>query len=120
MVEKMSKIEIIMNPDKFEDLKEAMNGIGVTGMTVTNALGCGLQKGHKEYYRGVEVEINLKQKLKVEIVVGEVPVETVIQTSLKILQTGKIGDGKIFVYDVVDAVRIRTAERGPAAVRDPK
>ena len=120
MTEKMTKVEIIMNPDKFEDLKEALNGIGITGMTVTNALGCGLQKGHKEYYRGVAVEINLKQKLKVEIVVCEVPVEKVIDTVLKILQTGSIGDGKIFTYAVEDAVRIRTGERGPDAVKDPK
>lgn len=119
-MDKMTKVEIIMNPEKFEDLKEAMNGIGITGMTVTNALGCGLQKGHKEYYRGIEVEINLKQKLKVEIVVCEVPVDRVIETALRILQTGSIGDGKIFTYDVVDAVRIRTGERGPEAIKDPK
>lgn len=119
-MDKMTKVEIIMNPEKFEDLKEAMNGIGITGMTVTNALGCGLQKGHKEYYRGIEVEINLKQKLKVEIVVCEVPVDRVIETALRILQTGSIGDGKIFTYDVADAVRIRTGERGPEAIKDPK
>ena len=95
MLEKMSKIEIVMNPDKFEDLKEAMNGIGVTGMTVTNALGCGLQKGHKEFYRGVPVEINLKQKLKVEIVVCEVPVETVIQTALRMMRSNVSPDARV-------------------------
>ncbi len=120
MGNKISKIEIIMNSSKFEELKEEMNKIGITGMTVSNVMGCGLQKGHKEYYRGVAVDINLLPKLKVEIVVCEVPVEAVIETATKVLKTGKMGDGKIFVYEVTDAVRISTGERGEAAIIDPK
>ena len=120
MGNKISKIEIIMNSSKFEELKEEMNNIGITGMTVSNVMGCGLQKGHKEYYRGVAVEINLLPKLKVEIVVCEVPVESVIEAATKVIRTGNIGDGKIFIYDVADAVRIRTGERGVDAIIDPK
>lgn len=120
MGNKITKIEIIMNSSKFEELKEEMNKIGITGMTVSNVMGCGLQKGHKEYYRGVAVEINLLPKLKVEIVVCEVPVETVIDIATKVLRTGNIGDGKIFIYEVSDAVRVRTGERGEAAIIDPK
>src|ERR1035437_2686057 len=107
---KITKIEIIMNPSRFEELKEALNKIGITGITVSNVTGCGLQKGHKEYYRGVSVDINLLPKIKIEIVVCEVPVESVINTATKVLRTGNIGDGKIFVYDVADAIRISTGE----------
>ena len=117
---KITKIEIIMNSSKFEELKEALNEIGITGMTVSNVIGCGLQKGHKEYYRGVAVEINLLPKLKVEIVVCEIPVDSVIDVATKILRTGNVGDGKIFIYEVADAVRIRTGERGIAAIIAPK
>ena len=120
MGSKITKIEIIMNPSKFEELKEEMNKIGIAGMTVSHVVGCGLQKGHKEYYRGVAVDINLLPKLKVEIVVCEVPVEAVIDAATKVLRTGNIGDGKIFIYEVSDAVRIRTGERGGAAIIDPK
>lgn len=117
---KITKIEIIMNPGKFDELKEALNNIGINGMTVSNVLGCGLQKGHKEYYRGVAVDINLLPKLKIEIVVCEISVESVIETTTKLLRTGNIGDGKIFIYDVADAVRISTGERGSAAIIDGK
>ena len=117
---KITKIEIIMNPSKFEELKEALNQIGITGITVYNVTGCGLQKGHKEYYRGVAVDINLLPKLKVEVVVCEVPVESVVDTATKILRTGNVGDGKIFIYEVADAVRIRTGERGADAIKAPK
>jgi len=117
---RMTKIEIIMNPGKFDELKEALNNIGINGMTVSNVLGCGLQKGHKEYYRGVAVDINLLPKLKVEIVVSEIPVESVIEATTKVLKTGHIGDGKIFVYEVAESVRISTGERGAAAIMDPK
>lgn len=120
MGNKITKIEIIMNSGRFEELKEEMNKIGITGMTVSNVMGCGLQKGHKEYYRGVAVEINLLPKLKVEIVVCEVPVESVVDVATKVLRTGNIGDGKIFIYEVSDAVRIRTGERGVDAIIDPK
>ena len=119
-MDKMTKIDIITNPSKFDELKDALDKIGITGITVSNVLGCGLQKGHKEYYRGVAVEINLLPKLKVEVVVCEVPVESVIDAATKVLRTGNIGDGKIFIYDVADAVRIRTGERGADAIKDPK
>lgn len=120
MGNKITKIEIIMNPGKFEDLKRALNDIGITGITVTNAMGCGLQKGHVEYYRGVAMDINLIPKLKAEIVVCDVPVDSVIDVATKVLRTGNIGDGKIFIYEVADAVRIRTGERGVDAIKDPK
>lgn len=83
MNEKMSKVDILLDPGKFEDLKDALNEIGITGMTVSNVLGCGMQKGHKEFYRGTEVNINLLQKVKVEIVVCEIPVDTVVETVKK-------------------------------------
>lgn len=117
MSKKISKIDIIMRPSQFEELKEALNKIGITGMTVSNVLGCGAQKGHKEYYRGVEVEINLIHKLKVEIVVCEVPVDLVVETAKKVLKTGELGDGKIFIYDVENVVRIRTGEEGRDALQ---
>jgi nitrogen regulatory protein P-II 1 len=120
MGDKITKVEIIMNPGKFEELKEALNKIGISGITVSNAMGCGLQKGHKEYYRGVAVDINLIPKLKAEIVVCDVPVEAVIEVATKVLRTGNIGDGKIFIYEVTDAVRIRTGERGAEAIKDSK
>lgn len=120
MANKITKIEIIMNSTKFEEFKDEMNKIGITGMTVSNAMGCGLQKGHKEFYRGTALEINLLPKLKVEIVVCEVPVDDVIDVATKVLRTGNIGDGKIFIYEVTDAVRIRTGERGVDAIIAPK
>ncbi len=115
---KMTKLEILTNPDKFDALKNAMNAIGITGMTVTNVHGCGMQKGHKEFYRGVEVEVNLLPKVSVEIVVCKVPVRKVIDTAKKVLYTGKIGDGKIFVYDVENVVKVRTGEEGYDALQD--
>jgi nitrogen regulatory protein P-II 1 len=115
---KITKIEIITRPNKFEDLKEELQKIGITGMTVYNVLGCGMQKGYTEYYRGVPVDINLLPKVKVEIVVCEVPVDLVVETAKKVLNTGKIGDGKIFIYDVANVVRIRTGEEGRDALQD--
>lgn len=114
---KLTKVVIIAKQEKFETLKQAMNSIGVTGMTVTNVLGCGVQKGAKEYYRGVPVEMNLLPKVKVEIVVCKVPVATVVDTAKKVLYTGKIGDGKIFVYDVENVVKVRTGEFGCDALQ---
>ncbi len=114
---KLTKIDIITKQSKFEALKEAMNAIGVSGMTVTQVLGCGVQKGKTEYYRGVETEINLLPKVQVEIVVAKVPVRTVIETAKKVLYTGHIGDGKIFVYDVENVVKVRTGEEGYDACR---
>ncbi|MDU4959577.1 MAG: P-II family nitrogen regulator [Sporomusaceae bacterium] len=118
-MEKMTKIDIITRPSKLEDLKEAMNAIGVTGMTVSQVFGCGLQKGHTEVYRGQEYTINLLPKVKIEIVVCEVPVEAVLEAAKKACYTGKIGDGKIFVYPIENAVRIRTGEEGDIAIMDP-
>jgi len=117
---KITKIEAITRPEKLEELKEALNQIEVTGMTVSSVFGCGLSKGHKEVYRGKKVEISLQPKIKIEIVVCEVPVETVISVIEKVCCTGNIGDGKIFVYDVEDAVKIRTGERGREAIVDDK
>lgn len=117
---KMTKIEIITRKEKLEEFKEAMNSIGVTGMTVSKVIGCGLQKGDIQYYRGVPVEERLIPKIKIEIVVCEVPVDKVISTAESILRTGEIGDGKIFIYDVKDAVKIRTGDRGPNAILDKK
>lgn len=120
MEDKITKIDIITRKDKFEVLKEAMNEIGVTGMTVTQVLGCGVQKGDTQYYRGVPMEMKLLPKIKVEIVVCEVPVDLVVKTAQKVLKTGEIGDGKIFVYELANAIKIRTGEEGKAALVDAK
>jgi len=117
-MKKISKIEVITRPGKLEELKEALAVIGVTGMTVSQVFGCGLQKGHTEVYRGKEYNINLLAGIKIEIVVCEVPVETVVETVKKVCRTGKIGDGKIFVYEIENAVRIRTGEEGDIAIID--
>ena len=115
---KITKIDIITRPSKLEELKDALNAIGVLGMTVSQVYGCGLQKGHKEVYRGREYDVSLVPKIKVETVVCEIPVDKVIETAEKVLRTGKFGDGKIFVYELTDAVRIRTGQRGPEAIMD--
>lgn len=115
---KLSKVVILTKQSKFEDLKKALNAIGVTGLTVTQVLGCGVQKGASEYYRGVKVDMDLLPKVKVEVVVSKVPVEDVVSAARKALYTGHIGDGKIFVYDVEDVVRVRTGESGYDALQD--
>ncbi|MBQ8510970.1 MAG: ammonium transporter [Clostridia bacterium] len=115
---KMTKVEILCKQSKFEELKAAMNAIGITGMTVTQVLGCGMQKGKTEFYRGVEVEMNLLPKVCVEIVVCKVPVRDVIDAAKKVLYTGHIGDGKIFIYDVENVVKVRTGEEGYDALQD--
>ena len=114
----ITKIEIITRPNKLDELKEALNEIGVLGMTVSQVYGCGLQKGHKEVYRGRSYDINLVPKVKVETVVCEIPVERVLETAERVLRTGKMGDGKIFVFELSDAVRIRTGQRGDDAIKD--
>lgn len=114
----LTKIVMIFNPAKFEEMKESMNSIGVTGMTVTNVMGCGVQKGHTRKYRGVEIEeMSLHSKIKLEMVVSEVPVKTVVETARKVLYTGNIGDGKIFIYDVEDVIKVRTGEHGYDALQ---
>ncbi|MCR5693392.1 MAG: ammonium transporter [Clostridia bacterium] len=115
---KFTKVEIICKEQRFETLKNAMMDIGITGMTVSHVLGCGLQKGAPEYYRGVQVEANLLPKIQVDIVVSKVPVRHVIETAKKVLYTGHIGDGKIFVYDVENVVKVRTGEEGYDALQD--
>ena len=115
---KFTKVEIICKEAKLESLKNAMIGIGITGMTVSHVLGCGVQKGKPEYYRGVQVEPSLLPKVQVDIVVSQVPVRTVIETAKKVLYTGHIGDGKIFVFDVENVVKVRTGEEGYDALQD--
>ncbi len=115
---KFTKVEIICRESKFETLKSALVGIGITGMTVSHVLGCGVQKGKPEYYRGVAVEANLLPKIQVDIVISKVPVRSVIETAKKVLYTGHIGDGKIFVYDVENVVKVRTGEEGYDALQD--
>ena len=115
---KFTKVEIICKESRFEALKTAMMDIGITGMTVSHVLGCGVQKGKPEYYRGVQVEANLLPKVQVDIVVSKVPVRSVIETAKKVLYTGHIGDGKIFVYDVENVVKVRTGEEGYDALQD--
>ena len=115
---KFTKIEIICKEPRFEALKAAMMDIGITGMTVSHVLGCGAQKGQPEYYRGVPVEATLLPKIQVDIVVSKVPVRHVIETAKKVLYTGHIGDGKIFVYDVENVVKVRTGEEGYDALQD--
>lgn len=115
---KLTKVEIICKESRFETLKAAMIDIGITGMTVSHVLGCGVQKGKPEYYRGVQVEANLLPKIQVDIVVSKVPVRSVIETAKKVLYTGHIGDGKIFVYDVENVVKVRTGEEGYDALQD--
>ena len=115
---KFTKVEIICKEARLEDLKNAMLAIGITGMTVSHVMGCGIQKGKPEYYRGIQVETTLLPKVQVDIVVSKVPVRTVIETAKKVLYTGHIGDGKIFVYDVENVVKVRTGEEGYDALQD--
>lgn len=114
---KMSKVEIICKMDRFDLLKHELEHIGITGMTVVNVMGCGVQKGNSKFYRGVEVEVNLLPKIKVEVVVASVPVSDVIAAAKKALYTGNIGDGKIFVYGVDEVVKVRTGETDFAALQ---
>ncbi|MBR3438419.1 MAG: hypothetical protein IKH13_02820 [Clostridia bacterium] len=115
----LTKIVMVFNPARFEAVKDAMNDIGVTGMTVTNVMGCGTQKGHNiRKYRGVEIEeMNLNPKMKLEMVVSAVPVSDVVEAARRVLYTGNIGDGKIFIYEVDDVVKVRTGERGYDALQ---
>ena len=116
--DKFTKVEIVCKEARLEALKTAMVGIGITGMTVSHVLGCGAQKGKPEYYRGVEVEATLLPKIQVDIVVCKVPVSQVVETAKKVLYTGHIGDGKIFVYDVENVIKVRTGEEGYDALQD--
>ena len=115
---KFTKVEIVCKEAKLEPLKTAMMQIGITGMTVSHVLGCGAQKGKPEYYRGVPVDADLLPKVQIDIVVSKVPVRQVIETAKRVLYTGHIGDGKIFVYDVENVVKVRTGEEGYDALQD--
>jgi len=112
----MKKIEAIIQPFKLDEVKEALAGIGVDGMTISEVRGHGRQKGHKEVYRGREYTVDLLPKLKIEVVVGDTRCEELVNTLTAAARTGKIGDGKIFVYDVAEAIRIRNDDRGDAAL----
>ncbi len=104
---------MVFNQARFVSLKDALSELGITGMTVTQVMGCGTQKGHMNYYRGVQVEeVALLPKIKLEVVVSKVPVDQVVETAKKALYTGNIGDGKIFVYDVENVIKVRTGEQG--------
>ena len=112
----MKRIEAIIQPHKLEDAKEALKAIGVDGMTITDVRGHGRQKGHTEVYRGMEYKVDLLPKVKLELVVADARSEEVVRTLATAARTGKIGDGKIFIYEVADAVRIRNDDRGEAAL----
>ena len=114
----MYKVSIIAKHSRYDKLKNALNELGVTGMTVTQVMGCGIQKGAGEKYRGAELDVNVLPKMKIEVIVGNIPVEKVIETAKKALYTGHIGDGKIFVYDVQKVVKVRTGEEDLDALKD--
>ena len=112
----MKKIEAIIKPFKLDEVKEALHGIGIQGMTVTEVKGFGRQKGHTELYRGAEYVVDFLPKIKVEIAIADELLEKAVDTIVQAANTGRIGDGKIFVLDVEETIRIRTGERGPDAV----
>lgn len=112
----MKKIEAIIQPHKLEEVKDALKNIGIDGMTITEVRGHGRQKGHKEVYRGMEYHVDLLPKIKIEMVVPEARFEEALNTVVTSARTGKIGDGKVFVYDVAEAIRIRNDDRGEGAL----
>lgn len=112
----MKKVDAIIKPFKLDEVKDKLNEIGIKGITVTEAKGYGRQKGHTELYRGAEYEINFLPKVKLELMIPDEMLDEVVNTIMKAAQTGKVGDGKIFVTDVVDVIRIRTGERGEEAI----
>ena len=112
----MKKVEVIIKPFKLEDVKNALSKLGVRGMTVTEVKGFGRQKGHSELYRGAEYVVDFLPKVKLEVVVPDDLVEDVVNSVIRTARTGKVGDGKVFIVDVLDAVRIRTGERGEEAI----
>lgn len=112
----MKKIEAIIRPGKLEEIKDSLNKFNVHGLTISQVMGCGLQKGRKEFYRGTEVTLNLLPKIKIEIVSKDSQVDDIVRLIIQEAKTGEVGDGKIFVYNVEDVIRIRTGERGESAV----
>ncbi|HEY7927507.1 MAG: P-II family nitrogen regulator [Candidatus Dormibacteria bacterium] len=113
----MKKVEAIIRPERLQAVQDAMDALGASGLTVTEVLGCGAQRGYTETYRGARANISLQRKVKVEAVVGDSMVEAVVTAITGAARTGEVGDGKIFIHPVDDAVRIRTGERGDAIVR---
>jgi len=112
----LKKVEMIIRPEKLEDVKEILNGLDIHGMTVTMVTGCGQQKGMRKFYRGTEFSINLIPKVKVETVVDDEAVAGIVKSTTEKIKTGKIGDGKIFIYNVEQAIKIRTGETGEDAI----
>lgn len=112
----MIKIEAIIKPHKLEEVKDALNEIGIKGMTVTEVKGYGRQKGHKEIYRGAEYQVDFMPKIKIEIIIEKSQADQVVETILRSARTGKIGDGKIFILPVEEVIRIRTGEQGTEAI----
>ena len=112
----MKKVEAIIQPFKLEEVKEALKAIGIDGMTVSEVRGHGRQKGHKEVYRGQEYQVDLLPKVKLELVIADARLQEVIRTITQAARTGKIGDGKMFVYEVAEAIRIRNDDRGESAL----
>lgn len=112
----MKKIEAIIRPNKLNQVKDALRQYNVSGMTVSDVSGCGLQRGFTEVYRGNELMINLLPKIKIELVIADKDVEDIVDLIVRVSKTGNIGDGKIFIYNVEDAIRIRTGERGDNAI----
>ncbi len=112
----MKKIEAIVRPGKLEEIKEALNKFNVQGLTISQVMGCGLQKGRKEFFRGTEVTLNLLPKIKIEVVTKDQYAEDIVKLISSEAQTGEVGDGKIFIYSIEDIVRIRTGERGESAI----
>ncbi len=113
----MKKVETFIRPENLEDIKEILTSMHISGLSVSEIMGCGKQKGWKNYVRGSEIDVNFIPKIKIEIVILDEQLEEVIDKICTISQTGEVGDGKIFVQDVLDAVRIRTKERGDAALK---
>ena len=113
---KIYKVEAIIRPEKLDELKDALFAIKVTGMTVSDVYGCGLTRGQSEIYRGKELPVNLMPKTKVEIVIFETPLQKLIDTIREVCNSGRVGDGKIFVSELVEVTRIRTGEIGPEAI----
>ncbi len=113
----MKKVEAYLRPEKLEDIKEALGEYQINGMTISQVMGCGNQKGWKKFVRGTEIDYNFLQKIKLELIVSDDQVERIIDAIVGESATGEYGDGKIFVYDVGDAVRVRTNERGETAIR---
>ena len=114
----MYKVVILAKLSRYDKLRKAMNAVGVTGMTVTQVMGCGIQKGAGEKYRGVEMDVTVLPKVKVEVIIGSIPVEKVVETVKKTLYTGRVGDGKIFVYNVQKVIKVRIGEEDLDALKD--